>query len=92
MQTLTPLDWGILAILVISVVTAFLHGFLVEVCALAGLVAGIVLAGRYYLQIVPWVHHFVHQDAAAAAIALRPSSGRMPAWASTPSNSATSRW
>jgi membrane protein required for colicin V production len=69
MQTLTPLDWGILAILVISVVTAFLHGFLVEVCALAGLVAGIVLAGHYYLQIVPWVQHFVHQDAAAAAIA-----------------------
>ena len=29
--------------------------------------------------------------AAAAAIALRPSSGRMPAWASTPSNSATIR-
>ena len=29
--------------------------------------------------------------AAAAAIALRPSSGRIPAWASAPSNSATSR-
>ena len=29
--------------------------------------------------------------AAAAAIALRPSSGRMPEWASVPSKSATSR-
>jgi membrane protein required for colicin V production len=69
MQTLTPLDWAILAVLVISVVTAFMHGFLVEVCALAGLVAGIILAGHYYLQIVPWVQHFVHQEAAAATIA-----------------------
>ena len=69
METLTPLDWIILAVLVISTVTAFFHGFLVEVCALAGLIAGILLAGHYYLQIVPWVQHFVHQDAAAAAIA-----------------------
>ncbi len=67
MQTLTPLDWAILAVLVISTVMAFLHGFLVEVCALIGLVGGIILAGQYYLQLVPWVQHFVHEDAAAAA-------------------------
>jgi membrane protein required for colicin V production len=69
MQTLTPLDWTILAVLVISTVMAFMHGFLVEVCALIGLVGGIVLAGQYYPQVVPWVQHFVHEDAAAAAIA-----------------------
>jgi membrane protein required for colicin V production len=69
MQTLTPLDWTILAVLVISTVTAFFHGFLVEVCSLIGLVAGIFLAGHYYQQIIPWVQHFVHEDAAAAAIA-----------------------
>ena len=69
MQTLTPLDWTILIVLVISVVTAFIHGFLVEVCALAGLIAGIILAGHYYLLLAPWIQHFVQQDAAAAAIA-----------------------
>lgn len=69
MQTLTPLDWTILAVLLISTVMAFIHGFLVEVCALAGLVAGIVLAGQYYLEVAPWIRHFVHEDAAAAAIA-----------------------
>ena len=68
MQTLTPLDWTILTVLIISTVVAFIHGFLVEVCALIGLVAGIILAGHYYLQIVPWVQHFIHEDAAAAAI------------------------
>ena len=69
MLTLTPLDWTILAVLVISTVMAFVHGFLVEVCALAGLIAGIVLAGQYYLQLVPWIGRFVHEQAAAAAIA-----------------------
>ena len=32
MQTLTPLDWTILAVLVLSTVMAFIHGCLVEVC------------------------------------------------------------
>jgi membrane protein required for colicin V production len=68
MQTLTPLDWGIVAVLVISTVVAFIHGFLVEVCALGGLIAGIVLAGHYYLAVAPWVARFVHDDAAVAAI------------------------
>ncbi len=58
MQTLTPLDWMILTVLVLSTGMAFVHGFLVEVCALAGLVAGIVLAGRYYLELLPWVEPF----------------------------------
>jgi membrane protein required for colicin V production len=40
----------------------------VEVCALAGLIAGIILAGHYYQQFTPWIQHFVHGDAAAAAI------------------------
>ena len=69
MQTLTPLDWTILAVLVISTAMAFMHGFLVEACALAGLIAGIILAGHYYLQVMPWVQHLVHEDAAAAAFA-----------------------
>jgi membrane protein required for colicin V production len=69
MQTLTPLDWAIVAVLVISTVMACIHGFLVEVCALAGLIAGIILAGQYYLQVAPWVARFVHNDSAVAAIA-----------------------
>lgn len=68
MQVLTPLDWGIVAVLVISTVVAFIHGFLVEVCALAGLIAGIVLAGQYYLAVAPWMARFVHEDSALAAI------------------------
>ena len=69
MQTMAPLDWVILGILAISVVAAFVHGFLVEICALVGLVAGVILAGQYYLQVTPWVERLVHGEAAARAIA-----------------------
>ncbi len=69
MQTLAPLDWAILAVLGVSVFAAFLHGFLVEVCALAGLVAGVIVAGQYYLQVAPWVERLVHGEAASRAVA-----------------------
>jgi membrane protein required for colicin V production len=69
MQTLTPLDWAIITVMVLSTVLAFIHGFLVEVCAVIGLIAGILLAGRYYVQLLPWMGDFIHEEAAAAAIA-----------------------
>jgi membrane protein required for colicin V production len=69
MQTLTPLDWTIIAVMVVSTALAFIHGFLVEVCAVIGLVAGIVLAGQHYLQLVPWVEDLIHEQPAAAAVA-----------------------
>jgi membrane protein required for colicin V production len=69
MQSLTPLDWAIIAVLVLSTVMAFIHGFLVEVCALIGLIGGIILAGQFYPQLVPWIQHLVHEEAAAAGIA-----------------------
>ena len=69
MQTLTPLDWAIVLVLGVSVVMALIHGLLVEVCALVGLVAGVILAGQYYLVVAPWVRHLVPQEAAARAMA-----------------------
>jgi membrane protein required for colicin V production len=68
MQTLTPMDWAIVVVLVFSTVFAFIQGFLVEVCALGGLIAGIILAGHYYLSVAPTVARFVHEEAAVAAI------------------------
>lgn len=69
MQTMAPLDWAILAVLGISVLLAFLHGFFVEVCALVGLVAGVILAGQYYLAVALWVERLVHGEAASRVIA-----------------------
>lgn len=69
MNTLAPFDWALLIVLCGSALLAFWHGFLVEICALAGLVAGVVLAGQYYLEVTPWVQRFVHERGPAAAIA-----------------------
>lgn len=69
MQTLTPLDWAILGVLGISTIMAFVHGFLVEICALVGLVAGVILAGQYYLQVAPWIQHLIHEETAAWVVA-----------------------
>jgi membrane protein required for colicin V production len=65
----TPLDWAIVAVLGLSIAVAFLHGLLVEVCSLLGLIAGILLAGRYYLEVTPYVSGLIHEPAAAHAVA-----------------------
>lgn len=69
MSAFTPLDWAIVAVLAGSVLVAFLQGFFVEVCALAGLIAGVILAGQYYLQVAPWVERFIHDQGPAHAVA-----------------------
>jgi membrane protein required for colicin V production len=69
MSTLASLDWVILAVLAVSTVVAFMHGLLVEVCALAGLVAGVILAGQYYPRLAPWMGQFIHDRAVARAAA-----------------------
>ncbi len=65
--TLTIIDWLIVAIFVISFVTAALNGFFVEVFSIVGLVAGIVIAGLYYIRLVPWLLRLVHSTPAAEA-------------------------
>lgn len=70
MQTFAPmgwtwLDWAIAAVLALSIALAFVHGLLVEVCSLVGLVAGVLLAGRYYLEVTPYLSSLIHSLAAA---------------------------
>ena len=65
--TLTIIDWLIIAIFVISFVTAALNGFFVEVFSIVGLVAGLVIAGLYYMRLVPWLLRLVHSMPAAEA-------------------------
>jgi membrane protein required for colicin V production len=69
MSTLAPLDWIILAVLGISTLAAFMHGLLVELCSIVGLVAGVILAGRYYPQVAPRLSSFLHDRGVARAVA-----------------------
>jgi membrane protein required for colicin V production len=69
MQALTPADWAIVAVVGLSVAVAFWHGLLVELFSLLGLVGGLLVAGREYPALAPWMERIFHEQAAASAAA-----------------------
>lgn len=57
---MTGIDWVIVIVLIVSVVTAAKAGLVVEVFSLAGLVLGLLLASWDYQQLTPWMGQWVH--------------------------------
>ena len=53
-------DWVIIAILVVSAVSAAKSGLIVEVFSLAGLILGLLLASWDYQKLVPWMGRWIH--------------------------------
>lgn len=66
---MTPLDWVIIGIFVVSFITAALNGFFVELFSIFGLIAGVIVAGRYYARFAPWLLKFIHSAPVAEAAA-----------------------
>jgi membrane protein required for colicin V production len=66
---MTVADWVILAIIVVSVITAARKGFFVECFSLAGVVLGLLLASWNYQRLVPYLTGWVHTVNIAEAIA-----------------------
>jgi membrane protein required for colicin V production len=64
-----PVDWVIVAILAVSIVSAFVHGFFVEIFSLAGLIAGVLIACVYYTQVATFLDRFISSATIAGAIA-----------------------
>ena len=62
-------DVLIVAVLVVSVVSAFVKGFFLEVFSLAGVVLGLFFAGANYSGFAPWVMRLVANREAANLIA-----------------------
>ena len=56
---MTALDWGLLAIIVLSGLMAAAEGFFFEIFFLAGSVVGYLLAAWEYGRIAPWFLQFV---------------------------------
>jgi membrane protein required for colicin V production len=56
----TIVDWLIVAILVISVLSAARSGLVVEVFSLAGLILGLLLASWDYQRLTPWLGRWIH--------------------------------
>jgi membrane protein required for colicin V production len=65
----TPVDWGILAVLLFSTVTALVRGLLLEVFSLVGLIVGVFVAGWQYDNCSPPLMHFGLSRNVADAIA-----------------------
>jgi len=56
---MTALDWGLLAIIVLSALMAAAEGFFFEIFFLTGSVAGYLLAAWEYSHVSPWFLQFV---------------------------------
>jgi membrane protein required for colicin V production len=62
------MDWLILIVLLVSVLSATKNGLFLEVFSLAGAILGLVLASWNYQKLLPWVARWVHSLAAAEAV------------------------
>jgi membrane protein required for colicin V production len=62
-------DLLIIVVLVVSVVSAFVKGFFVEVFSLAGLIVGLFFAAANYGAFAPWVLHVIQNREVANLIA-----------------------
>lgn len=63
--SLTAFDWFLLLILAWSTILALIRGLLRELCSLAGLIAGVLLAGWYYGPVARWLERWLPSASAA---------------------------
>lgn len=62
------LDWVLAGIVLVSVVTAILKGFLAELISLASVVVGVVVAVLYYGRFAPWFEDLTRSHAVALGL------------------------
>lgn len=62
------IDWLILVVLLVSVLSAAKKGFFLEVFSLVGAVLGLVLASWNYQRLLPWITRWIHSLPAAEAV------------------------
>jgi membrane protein required for colicin V production len=62
------IDWLIVVVLLVSVLSAAKNGFFLEVFSLAGVVVGLLLASWNYQRLLPWISRWIHTLAVAEAL------------------------
>lgn len=62
------IDWAIVVVLLVSVLSAAKKGFFLEVFSLAGVLLGLLLASWNYQKLAPWIHGWIHNAPASEAI------------------------
>jgi membrane protein required for colicin V production len=66
---MSPFDWILIALIVLSVVAAAAHGFFAELFSLGGAVLGFLLAAWQYWRLAPLFEPYVKSPAVANAAA-----------------------
>jgi membrane protein required for colicin V production len=61
-------DWIILVVLLVSVLSAAKNGFFLEIFSLAGVIAGLWIASWNYGRLLPWITRWIHSLPAAEAM------------------------
>jgi len=59
---MTPVDWLILAFILMNVVLAAMHGFFAEALSMAGLVLGYIVAAWQYPPFAEWLQSFLKSE------------------------------
>ena len=62
------IDWLILVVLLVSVLTAAKNGFFLEVFSLAGIIAGLLIASWNYQKLLPWIGRWIHSFPASEVL------------------------
>ncbi len=62
---MSPADWIILAVLILSVITAATQGFFAEALNLAGLVVGYLVAAWQYQHVAAWFESYLKSETLA---------------------------
>lgn len=62
------IDWLILVVVLVSVLSAAKNGLFVEVFSLGGAILGLVLASWNYQRLLPWISRWIHSFPAAEAL------------------------
>jgi membrane protein required for colicin V production len=62
------IDWAIVVVLVVSVLSAAKKGFFLEVFSLAGVIVGLLLASWNYQRLLPWLNRWIHYPPGAEVI------------------------
>ena len=65
---MTIIDWVIVVVVVLSVIEAARTGLIVEVCSLAGLIAGFVFASWNYRYVGLWLRTWIHSQPLSLAL------------------------
>jgi membrane protein required for colicin V production len=59
---MTPVDWLILAVILLNVILAAMQGFFAEAFSMAGLVVGYIVAAWQYPRLAEWLMSFLKSE------------------------------